>query len=242
MAEWQNRPLDAVYPVVFIDCDQRQDPRRQGRQPADLRRARRSPSTAPATSSGCGPASTATGRARSTGCGCCRRSRTAAPQDVCIVVCDGLKGLPDAIATVWPADDRPDLRRSPAAQQLPLRLEEGLGRDRQGPQAVRCCDVARLMLMSVDVSTILTVSISSGRTSGFLPPRRQWPTPERPGFRGACWLLTGVEPRWFTPRVRWCRGADRRGGRGRRRIGGWLSVLCRIRFCGFVFRRLVAWG
>jgi putative transposase len=37
MAEWQSRPLDAVYPVVFIDAIHREDPRRCGGQPADLR-------------------------------------------------------------------------------------------------------------------------------------------------------------------------------------------------------------
>src|SRR5688572_29383788 len=42
MAEWQNRPLDLVYPVIFIDAihvklRQSQAARRPGRQPADLR-------------------------------------------------------------------------------------------------------------------------------------------------------------------------------------------------------------
>jgi hypothetical protein len=41
MAEWQNRPLDAVYPVIFIDAPLRQGPRRAGHQPALLRRHRR---------------------------------------------------------------------------------------------------------------------------------------------------------------------------------------------------------
>ena len=34
MAEWQTRPLDRVYPVVFIDAIHREGPRRPGRQPA----------------------------------------------------------------------------------------------------------------------------------------------------------------------------------------------------------------
>ena len=38
MAQWQSRPLDPVYPVIFIDCVNARDPRRAGRQPADLRR------------------------------------------------------------------------------------------------------------------------------------------------------------------------------------------------------------
>ena len=38
MTEWQNRPLDRVYPVMFIDTGPCQDPRGPGREPADLRR------------------------------------------------------------------------------------------------------------------------------------------------------------------------------------------------------------
>jgi transposase-like protein len=55
--------------------------------------------------------------------------------DVCIVVCDGLKGLPDAVGQVWPEDDRANVHRSLAARQLPLRLPQGLERDRQGSQS-----------------------------------------------------------------------------------------------------------
>ena len=44
-----------------------------------------------------------------------------------MVVCDGLTGLPEAIAAVWPQTDRADLRGPPAAQQLPVRLQAGLG-------------------------------------------------------------------------------------------------------------------
>ena len=52
-----------------------------------------------------------------------------------MVVCDGLKGLPDAVDDRLAADDRADLRGAPAAQLLPLRRPPGLGRDRQGAQA-----------------------------------------------------------------------------------------------------------
>jgi hypothetical protein len=41
MAEWQNRPLDPIYPVIFLDAVHCQDPRRSGLQPADLRGAGR---------------------------------------------------------------------------------------------------------------------------------------------------------------------------------------------------------
>jgi putative transposase len=39
MAAWQSRPLDAVYPVIFIDCVNARDPGRQCGEPTDLRRA-----------------------------------------------------------------------------------------------------------------------------------------------------------------------------------------------------------
>jgi transposase-like protein len=69
MAEWQSRPLDPVYPVVFIDAINVKI--RDGQvvnRPIYV--AWRSPWTAPATSWACGPVNTATARARSTGCGC----------------------------------------------------------------------------------------------------------------------------------------------------------------------------
>ena len=41
-------------------------------------------------------------RARSTGCAVLTEIKNRGVADVCIVVCDGLKGLPEAITTVWP--------------------------------------------------------------------------------------------------------------------------------------------
>jgi putative transposase len=79
MADWQSRPLDPVYPVVFIDAVNVKI--REGNvanRPIYL--ALGSPSTAPATSSGYGPASTATGRGRAFGSGCSPRSRIVAPR------------------------------------------------------------------------------------------------------------------------------------------------------------------
>ena len=68
MAEWQNRPLDPVYPVLFIDAIhvKIRDGQVANRPiyvalAVTVRRA-------PATSSGCGPATAA--RAPSTGCRC----------------------------------------------------------------------------------------------------------------------------------------------------------------------------
>jgi putative transposase len=78
MAEWQSRPLDPVYAVVFIDAIQVKIPR--ARSPAGRSTwPWASPPRAPGTSWACGRASTATARAPSSGSASCRRSRTAAP-------------------------------------------------------------------------------------------------------------------------------------------------------------------
>ncbi|WP_406462383.1 transposase [Streptomyces sp. NBC_01622] len=53
-----------------------------------------------ATSSACGPATAA--KARNTGFECSPRSRIGGVEDVLMLVCDGLKGLPDAVGEVWP--------------------------------------------------------------------------------------------------------------------------------------------
>ena len=44
---------------------------------------------------------------------------------MCILVCDGLTGLPDAVTAIWPQTVVQKLRDPPAAQQLPLRFQEG---------------------------------------------------------------------------------------------------------------------
>jgi Transposase, Mutator family len=99
LADWQSRPLDAVYAVVLIDAINVKI--REGQvanRPIYL--ALGSPSTASAMSWACGPGSPVTGKVlywlrvlteiknRGTG-------------DVLMLVCDGLKGLPDAVSAVW---------------------------------------------------------------------------------------------------------------------------------------------
>ena len=59
-----------------------------------------------------------------------RRRRRAAS-----LVCDGLKGLPDAINTVWALDHRAGVHHPLDPQHVPLRLPEVLGPDRPGPAA-----------------------------------------------------------------------------------------------------------
>jgi putative transposase len=53
---------------------------------------------------------------------------------VCIPVCDGLTGLPDAVNTVWP-QTIVQACGAPTAQQFPLRQPQGLAGHRERPQA-----------------------------------------------------------------------------------------------------------
>jgi transposase-like protein len=99
MAEWQNRPLDVVYPVIFIDA--------VNVKIRDGHVANRPIYVALAV--------TVEGRrdilglwAGDGGEGAkywlqiLTEIRNRGVADVCMVVCDGLKGLPEAIETVWP--------------------------------------------------------------------------------------------------------------------------------------------
>jgi transposase-like protein len=99
MTEWQNRPLDPVYPVIFIDAI--------NVKIRDGKVANRPVYVALAV--------TVEGRrdilglwAGDGGEGAkywlqvLTEIRNRGVEDVCMVVCDGLKGLPDAIETVWP--------------------------------------------------------------------------------------------------------------------------------------------
>src|SRR6266550_7873304 len=109
MAEWQNRPLDPVYPVIFIDAIHVKI--------RDGQVANRPIYVALAVTvdgrrdilglRACGPAGLRAGE-HGDGEGAkfwlrvLTEIRNRGTQDVCIAVCDGLKGLPDAVATVWP--------------------------------------------------------------------------------------------------------------------------------------------
>ena len=55
--------------------------------------------------------------------------------DVCILVCDGLKGLRDAVGAVWPLTTVQTCIIHLLAQQLPVRRPAGLGEDRPRPEA-----------------------------------------------------------------------------------------------------------
>ncbi|MGW4651905.1 IS256 family transposase [Kitasatospora sp. NPDC004289] len=99
MAEWQNRPLDAVYPVVFIDCVHVK--LRDGQvanRPIYVALA----VTVEGTREILGLWAGDGGEGAKYWLHVLTEIKNRGVTDVCMVVCDGLKGLPDAIAAVWP--------------------------------------------------------------------------------------------------------------------------------------------
>jgi transposase-like protein len=99
MTEWQNRPLDTVYPVVFIDCIHVKI--------RDGQVANRPIYVALAVT--CDGGRDILGLWAGDGGEGAKywmrvlsELRNRGAGDVCMVVCDGLKGLPDAIGEVWP--------------------------------------------------------------------------------------------------------------------------------------------
>jgi transposase-like protein len=101
LAEWQSRPLDAVYPVIFIDVI--------NVKIRDGNVANRPIYTALAVTAdgerdvlGLWAGEHGDGEGAKYWLRVLTEIRNRGVADVCIVVCDGLKGLPDAIATAWP--------------------------------------------------------------------------------------------------------------------------------------------
>lgn len=102
MGEWQNRPLDPVYPVVFIDAiNVKIRDGNVANRPIYIALGVTVDGTRDvlglwAGEHGDGEGSKYWLRVLS-------EIKNRGTADVCIVVCDGLKGLPAAIETVWPA-------------------------------------------------------------------------------------------------------------------------------------------
>jgi putative transposase len=99
MHEWQNRPLDAVYPVLFIDCVHVK--LRDGQvanRPIYVVLA----VTVEGTREILGLWAGDGGEGAKYWLQVLTEIKNRGVDDVCMVVCDGLKGLPDAIGTVWP--------------------------------------------------------------------------------------------------------------------------------------------
>jgi hypothetical protein len=131
MSGWLCRPLDRIYPVVFIDAIHL--------KVRDGQVANRAFYTAiGVTVDGkrdiLGIWASGGGEGAKFWLGVLTELRNRGVADVCIVVCDGLKGLPDAINTTWPGD-RADLRAAPDPQHLPPRRPAELGEDGEGSSA-----------------------------------------------------------------------------------------------------------
>ncbi|MEV6841481.1 IS256 family transposase [Streptomyces sp. NPDC051133] len=99
MAEWQNRPLDPVYPVIFIDCVHVKV--RDGQvanRPIYVALA----VTVDGTRDILGLWAGDGGEGAKYWLQVLTEIKNRGVEDVCMVVCDGLKGLPDSISAVWP--------------------------------------------------------------------------------------------------------------------------------------------
>jgi transposase-like protein len=101
LAEWQSRPLDPVYPVIFIDAI--------NVKIRDGSVANRPVYVALAVTCdgerdilGLWAGAHGDGEGAKYWLRVLTEIRNRGTADVCIVVCDGLKGLPEAIATAWP--------------------------------------------------------------------------------------------------------------------------------------------
>lgn len=99
MAEWQNRPLDAVYPVVFLDAiNVKIRDGKVANRPIYVALAVTTEGTRDILGLWAGDG----GEGAKFWLQVCTELRNRGVEDVLMAVCDGLKGLPDAIEQVWP--------------------------------------------------------------------------------------------------------------------------------------------
>ncbi|WP_309247348.1 IS256 family transposase [Nocardia gamkensis] len=100
MSEWQNRPLDSVYPVIFLDAIHVKI--RDGKvanRPIYVALA----VTVEGTRDILGLWAGDGGEGAKFWLQILTELKNRGAEDVCMLVCDGLKGLPEAIGQVWPA-------------------------------------------------------------------------------------------------------------------------------------------
>lgn len=99
MAEWQNRPLDRVYPVVFLDAiNVKIRDGKVANRPIYVALA----VTVEGTRDILGLWAGDGGEGAKFWFQVCTELKNRGVEDVLMAVCDGLTGLPDAINTVWP--------------------------------------------------------------------------------------------------------------------------------------------
>jgi putative transposase len=108
MAEWQNRPLDPVYPVVFIDAiNVKIRDGKVANRPIYVALAVTCEGRREILGLWAGEAPSVTGGQVGEGAKywlhVLTEIKNRGVNDVLMVVCDGLTGLPDAITAVWPA-------------------------------------------------------------------------------------------------------------------------------------------
>jgi hypothetical protein len=125
MSSWLARPLDRVYPVVFIDAIHV--------KVRDGQVANRAFYTAiGVTVEGkrdiLGIWASPGGEGAKFWLGVLTELRNRGVAHVCIVVCDGLKGLPDAITATWPLAVTADVRAAPDPRDVPAGGPSALGR------------------------------------------------------------------------------------------------------------------
>jgi putative transposase len=107
MAEWQNRPLDPVYPVIFIDAiNVKIRDGKVANRPVYVALAVTCEGRRDILGLWAGEAPSVTGGPVGEGAKywlhVLTEIKNRGVNDVLMVVCDGLTGLPDAISTVWP--------------------------------------------------------------------------------------------------------------------------------------------
>jgi transposase-like protein len=101
MGEWQNRPLDPVYPVIFIDCvNVKIRDGQVANRPIYVALAVTVDGTRDIL--GLWAGEHGDGEGAKYWLRVLTEIKNRGVADCCIVVCDGLKGLPDAVASVWP--------------------------------------------------------------------------------------------------------------------------------------------
>lgn len=100
MAEWQNRPLDAVYPVVFIDCvNVKVRDGQVANRPVYMAVAVTADGHRDILGLWVGDG----GEGAKYWMQVLTEIKNRGAADVLMLVCDGLSGLPDAVNAVWPA-------------------------------------------------------------------------------------------------------------------------------------------
>jgi putative transposase len=133
MAEWQSRPLDPVYAVVFIDAINVKI--REGQvanRPIYL--ALGVTVDGERDVLGLWAGEHGDGEGAKYWLRVCSEIKNRGVADVLMVVCDGLKGLPDAVNAVWEKTIVQTLHCAPPAEFVQIRVETGLGGTRERPQ------------------------------------------------------------------------------------------------------------